>query len=64
MTHGRYRTEGGARRSAKFIAVQSSTPFATAISNSPVMGFPRATEQRQQCNRARVDPLTKHERPC
>ena len=31
MTHGRYRTEGGARRSAKFIAVQSNTPFATSI---------------------------------
>lgn len=31
QTHGRYRTEGGARRSAQFIAKQSNTPFASVI---------------------------------
>ena len=29
ISHGRYRTEGGARRSAQFIAKQSNTQFAT-----------------------------------
>jgi hypothetical protein len=31
MTHGRYATEGGARRQAMFIATQSNTPLAQVI---------------------------------
>jgi hypothetical protein len=34
ITHGRYRTEGGARRSARFIAEQSNTPIASIITTN------------------------------